>query len=124
VRPRRVRGGAQGLHHEERVPPGLLKEATDRGGIEGVARQPRGERRGLLAGEPFERNLDELTVPGEGRQQRRQVGVVGSLVAAQRADQEEVRGALGPEQVAQPFQRVPIAPLEIVEEQHERPGRC
>ena len=111
------------LANEERVAVGSLTERADSGGVRTPARQCLDDRGDGRPVEPGQGHTDDRPVApdvGERRRERvarAQLGVPG-------APEQKQWEALGPgRQAAHQEQRGPIGPVQVVQDQHERPPR-
>ena len=116
----------QRLHEKQRVafrfpiqPGQLLRRQAALGHVNG-------QRCGFFDAQRCQWDFGELVVAPERGEQGFERRVVGSLFGAHCAQDQKLRPRLEAQQVMQPFERVAVAPLQIVDHQQERvrtPGR-
>ena len=111
------------LANEERVAGGSLAERADGGGIRPRPRQRLDDRGDGRLVEPVQGHPHDRPVAPDLGERRRERVARAELGVARAAEQEQ-RDALRPgRQAAQQQQRRPIGPVQVVQDQHERPHR-
>ena len=82
-----------------------------------------GQCRGLFGSQRREWKLHDLSGLAQIAQQGRERVSAAGLFGPHRADHQDSWGGIAAKQGMQPFERVGIAPLQVVDQQEQRPAR-
>ncbi len=117
---RALQAGAHALHHEQWITFGGAIYARQFGGIERAFGHLPRKRISLLPAERRQRKLHQAPQPPQLARQARERMVAAGFLGPQRSHHQDAPGSLHVKQGGHPFQRIRIAPLQIVDDQQQR----